>query len=113
MRAGSGDDVHEPARGRAEGRAGAGGGEAAARAPGAGARTSEIWEARHGGGGWWRSSRATSKKTRVATVLALLQAEVPEKRSFACRQPIMVRPLYRMTELTEMGRAFRAAHPAP
>lgn len=74
---------------------------------------SEIWEARHRGRRVVAFVAGNLEKTRVATVLALLQAEVPEKRSFACRQPIMVRPLYRMTELTEMGRAFRAAHPAP
>ncbi len=52
-------------------------------------------------------------RPRVAAVLALLNAAVPEKRSFACRLPLFVRPLYREAELGPRAAAYRAAHPEP
>lgn len=72
---------------------------------------SEIWEAKHRGRRVVAWVAGELEKPRVAAVLALLNAAVPEKRSFACRLPLFVRPLYREAELGPRAAAYRAAHP--
>lgn len=74
---------------------------------------SEIWLARHRGDLVLAFIADGIDKDRAKALLALLAEMAPEKRSFACRLPMMVRPLYSDAAMRELAKAYRAKHPQP
>lgn len=71
----------------------------------------DIWEARHHGKRVAAFMVRVPDRSDAAAMLAAMQAVVPEKRTFLCTQPIVVRPLHTRAEMEAAALAYTTAHP--
>lgn len=73
----------------------------------------EIWEVQHRGRRVVAFMADGVSREQATAMLAALAEVVPERRSFACRQPLVIRPLRTADAMKAAAQKYATAHPAP